>query len=210
MRLVFFFYFLTLVPFTVNAAPEATIKPVPIQTKEGPATQPDRAETETLQTTPAPEGLVLIRTRKASSSNGSTNFGLGSAVGQFDKDKETQSVLIYQIQRTQFNSDETSHEFGLALVSNGLFSLDWGLKIPCCFTSAAGSLSPFYKFGVAGFFAPKDALGNFIDYQRYFVQGSVGLDDLFLPKRAWHLELGGRAGYPGTQLFLQILYAIPD
>jgi hypothetical protein len=210
MRLAFFFYFLTLVPFTANAAPEATIKPAPIQTKEGPAANPDQVEAETLQTTPAPEGLVFIRNRKTSAATGSTNLGLGSAVGQFDKDKETQSVLTYHIQRTQFNSDETSHEFGLALVSNGLFSLDWGLKIPCCFTSAAGPLSPFYKFGVAGFFAPQDALGNFIDYQRYFVQGSIGLDDLWLPKRTWHLELGGRAGYPGSQLFLQIYYAIPD
>jgi hypothetical protein len=208
MRLAFLIHFLTLVVLTANAAPEASIKPTPLQTKEKNEIQFDRVTTESLQVSPAP--VPSLSGQKWKASNGSTNLGIGLATGQFNKDKETLSITTYQLQRTQYNLDETAQEFGLALTSNGLFSLDWGFKKFCCFTTFAADWDPFYKFGIAGIYEPKDQLGNFVDYQRYFGQVSAGFESLFKSRRSFHFEAGGRIGPLGSEIFAQVFYAIPD
>ncbi len=208
MRLVFLCHFLTLVVSSASAAPETSVKPHPIRTQEQWEQVKDRSEQELIQVSPTPafqaqRGQNLIP-------NASWNFGIGTANGVFNKDKKTLSVSTFHFQKTQYNMDETAQEFGLSLTSNSLFSLDWGFKKFCCFTSIAGDWGPYYKYGVFGSFDPKDQFGNVIDYQRYFVQASAGLESLFGWRRTWRLEAGARFGYLGSQSYVQLFYAFPD
>lgn len=141
---------------------------------------------------------------------GSTNLGLGYAAGNFDKDKERKELTTFHLQTTQYNSDETAQEFGLNLTSNGLVGIDWGFKKFCCFMSFVSEWKPYYKIGAAAFYEPKDQLANVIDYQRYFWQAAVGLEDPLTWHRMIRVEAGARAGYPGTHFFAQVFYAFPD
>ncbi|MEZ0391750.1 MAG: hypothetical protein ACAH59_06015 [Pseudobdellovibrionaceae bacterium] len=213
MRLAFLLFFLTLVVVPARAAPDTSVRPAPVPLKEKTEEIPAKKfEMDSLQTTePLPVSPEARTQRKVS--DGSTNFGLGTANGKLDEDKEDLSLPVFAIQRTQYNLDESAQEFGLSLlpkVSESLIGVDWGFKKFCCFTNFAASYDPFYKIGVAGLYDPEDQLGNLIDYKKYFAQVSVGFESFFESRKLWHFELGGRAGYPGAHIFATLYYALPD
>jgi hypothetical protein len=216
MRLAFSSLFLTLVVASANAAPDTSINPAPIQTKETfQKTSSDGSggsvQKDSVQATEAPGyNPNYIRRGWKEISNGSTNFGIGTSNGAFDKDKDTKSLTTFHLQRTQYNADETAQEFGLNLTSHGYLGFDWGFKKFCCFMSFAGEWKPYYKIGAAAFYEPKDQLANVIDYQRYFWQAAVGLEDPLTWQRQIRLEIGARSGYPGSHFYGQVLYAWPD
>lgn len=211
MRLVFFSLFLTLVVPPANAAPDSSISPSQIQTKESFQKTNSSAQKDSVQATEAPPyDPRYVRRMQDMEWNGSTNVGIGYAVGAFDKDKETKQVTTFHLQRTQYNLDETAQEFGLTLTSINLVGLDWGFKKFCCFTSFIEDWKPYFKIGAAGIYDPKDNLANVIDYQRYFWQAAIGLEDAFFWHRQLRIEAGARIGYPGSHFFLQVIYAFPD
>jgi len=210
MRLAFFSLFLTLVVVSVYAAPNTTIPPGKIQTKETfQNTNSDEKKESVQATEPPPYNPQYVRQTR-DISTGSLNGGLGYGVGSFDKDKDTKELTTFHLQRTQYNSDETAQEFGVNLTSNGLIGVDWGFKIFCCFTTLVGDMKPYYKIGAAAFYDPKDQLANFIDYQRYFAQVAAGFESPLMWDRRLRLEIGARSGYPGSHVFIQLLYAFPD
>jgi hypothetical protein len=211
MRLAFFSLFLTLVVASAFAAPDTSINPSPIQTKETFQNTNSQVQKDSVQATEAPAyNPDYIRRAWKEISMGSTNFGIGTGIGAFDKDKDTKSLTTFHLQRTQYNLDDTAQEFGLNLTSHGYLGVDWGFKKFCCFTSFAREWKPYYKIGAAAFYEPKDQLANVIDYQRYFWQASVGFEDPVKWHRLLRLEVGARSGYPGSHFYGQILYAWPD
>ncbi len=210
MRLVLFSLFLTLVVLQSRAAPQTSIEPDPIQTKETFQSTNSVPQKDSVQATPAPDYNPNFVRRGSDISDGTTNAGIGYGVGNFDKDKDTKNLTTFHLQRTHYNLDETAQEFGLNLTSHGYVGVDWGFKKFCCFGTEMAAWKPYYKIGAAAFYEPKDQLANVIDYQRYFWQVAVGSEDLLQWSRLLRLEAGARAGYPGTHFYLQLLYAFPD
>jgi hypothetical protein len=211
MRLAFFSLFLTLVVLTVNAAPDTSIQPPPLQTKESFQNTNSTAEKDAVQATEAPSYDSRFIRHGFKPSYGSNNFGIGYLTGQLDKnDKDIQEATTFLVQRTQYNLNDSAQEFGLALTTINLIEIDWGFKKFFGFNSFAHSWKPFYKLGPAAIYDPKDHLANIIDYQRYFAQVSFGFENLFSQQQQWHLEIGARSGYPGSNFFAQIFYAFPD
>jgi len=210
MRLAFSSLFLTLVVLSAKAAPDSSMQPPLFQTKETFQKTDSGVEKDSLQTTEAPDYDPRLVRRGDVYSSGSTNFGIGYAVGSFDKDKDTKELTTFHLQRTQYNSDETAQEFGLNLTSNNLVGIDWAYKKLCCFSSSVSQWKPYYKTGAAAFYEPKDQLANVIDYQRYFWQAAIGMENLFSMHKTIRLEAGARIGYPGSHFYAQLLYAFPD
>ncbi len=211
MRIGFLTYFLTLVVSVANAAPETSIKPSPLQTKDTPISVTKDPENETVRISPAPPAPRSERIlRSEQVSDASMNFGVGAAQGAFEKDHEQKNLTTFHFQRTQYNLDESAQEFGLFLLTNNDIGVDWGFKKFFGFTTVAAPWDPYYKLGVTGIYIPKDQLANFIDLQKYFGQLSVGFESFLLSHHSLRWELGIRAGYPGTHVFTQILYAFPD
>jgi hypothetical protein len=210
MRICFLLLFLTLVLARAEAAPETSIKVQPIQTKESksaPSSEPSNFDSFQVTSPPSLPGSYPVLRKAPEATN---NLGVGTGGGQFRKTKETESITTLHAQRTQYNSDESAQEFGLSVSTNHLIGVDLGYKKFCCFTSFARQLEPFYKIGFAGIYDPKDALGNFIDYQRYFFQLSAGFENLFASRRTWRIEAGARSGYAGTHVYGILIYAFPD
>jgi hypothetical protein len=210
MRLAFFSLFLTLVVVRGHAAPNTTIPPSKIQTKETFQNTNSEEKKESVQATEAPPYNPRYIRQAREISTGSLNGGVGYGVGSFDKDKGTKELTTFHLQRTQYNSDETAQEFGVTVTSNGLIGADWGFKKFCCFATLVGSWKPYYKLGAAAFYDPKDQLANFIDYQRYFAQVAAGFENPLAWDRRIRLEVGARSGYPGSHFFIQVLYSFPD
>ena len=205
MRLAFYSLFLTLVVLTVHAAPNSSLQPAPIQTRETFQNTDSTLKKESVQATEAPDYDPRFLRQGSTPSTGSLNFGVGYGTGSFDKDKDTKELTTFHVQRTQYNADETAQEFGLNLTSNNLIGVDWGFKKLCCFTTFASEWKPYYKIGAAAFYEPKDQLATLIDYQRYFWQVGLGLEDLLSMHRTLRTEIGARMGYPGAHFLIQLL-----
>lgn len=211
MRLAFLLYFLTLVVATAEAAPNTDIKPAPIQTKEAPAGPSSKSiQIEPVQPTDSPEQPVIHVRPEDSFFLGTTNVGFGIANGILSEKKKIEEVTVFHLQRTHFNLDESAQEFGISIYSNEFLGADWGFKKFCCFNTFASPWEPYFKLGVAGVYDPEDELGNFIDYKKYFVQGSVGFESFFFSRKRLRLEAGGRFGYSGSHVYGALFYAFPD
>jgi hypothetical protein len=205
MRLCFVLHFLTLVVLQASAAPQTSIKPGPVELREARSSPRPQAELEPVQTTEVPENYKRIR--RTFVSDTSINIAVGSVNGFLRKDHETESATSFGIQKSWYTLDETAQELGLAYSDNNLFTVDWGFKTLCCFSYPG---SPYYKIGLAGIFNSKDGLGNFIDYQKYFLQGSIGLENLFSTRHQLRMEIGARYGYPGANFFAQFILALSN
>ena len=59
-------------------------------------------------------------------------------------------------------------------------------------------------------FDSKDGMGNFLNYNKYYVTASMGFESLFDLDRKWRIEAGAAAGFLGLFYFGQLIYAIPD
>ena len=207
MARTFLFYFLTFVAFSASAAPETSVKPDSIQLTTPHSKVPIVPEIDNLQISQAPaKNSDHWLWRK---SPYTANLGIGVGTGVFNKDKKQVNLGTFHFQMAKTSLDETTDEFALGLTSNGLFSLDWGHKQFSSVPELLGTWQPFYKYGIFGSYDPKDGLANLIDYERYFIQLSTGFESLGNSRRSWHLEIGGRLGLMGTQVYLQIYYALP-
>lgn len=197
MRLTRSYHFLTLVlvPMSVTllihskaqSAPSTEIKPDPVPVFDN------------------RESARLIPSQQ--NPQGSTNIGIAMINGVVNKDKDTENVTLVQLQRTQYNFEDTAQEFGISFLSNGIFGANWGFKwLPNLDIYG----DPWYKVGVWGLFDPRAQLGNFIDYERYYAFGSVGFENILKMRRQFRVEVGAGAGAPGVFVFGQLIYAYPD
>ena len=137
----------------------------------------------------------------------STDFSLGYAQGIFDKDKKKDTLGLFSIGRSHFQDNKTAYDYKLVLTSETLLGIDLGYRWQ--FPEILKE-EPFVEIGTAIFLDPKDQIGNFIDYQRYYLQAAIGFDNLFRSRRALRIELGGRAGTAGTHAFAAFTYGWAD
>ena len=191
MRLSLIFTFLTLVLSSLaHAEPKETIWD---------SVQPSKA--------PAPSWAGGKLIKSPSYFDSSSNFGAGTGQGQLDKDHSNVSESFVHFGRTTYNEDEAGHEFGLELWTNGFFELQANYKK---FFAPDWKIEPTYTLGVAGIYAPKDQLGNLIDYQRYAFTAGLGLENLFYSHRRFRAEMKAQYGYMGLSFYGLLIYAIPD
>lgn len=195
MRLVHLSSFLTLVVLLFGslsiAAPNSEVVP-------------DSAKPKVQEET----GSEALRHIKVSRSwESSTNVFVGYLSGVINTDKETTQTPLLGVQKTRYNLNETAQEFGLALSQEKIISLDMGFK---WITKEGEWNDPFYKISIAGLYDPKDSIGNIVNYKRYYLRGSVGLEDFLKMRRTLKAELIAGVGYPGVHGIFQIVYAFPD
>ncbi|PIS10037.1 MAG: hypothetical protein COT73_11545 [Bdellovibrio sp. CG10_big_fil_rev_8_21_14_0_10_47_8] len=203
MRLNFTLYFLTLVVLclsfniSVYAAPERNPRPRPIE---------NPMEKENLDP-------WILRSIKRKHVFGSTSISAGAGSGVFDKDKENSSPLLVGLERSFYSKENSAQRFGVFIASSTstLIGARWAYQwLNPRWMSSWLSYEPFYQVGVVGYYDAKDQLGNFIDYQRYYAIGSIGLEDLFRLQRTWRVEMGFGFGNSGTHVFGLLSYAFSD
>jgi hypothetical protein len=139
--------------------------------------------------------------------NDTTDFGLGTAQGVFDKSKEQLSLGFYTLGRSHYQDNKTAYDYKLILTSSTLLGVDAGYR--WVFPEILKD-EPYVKVGAVILIDPKDQLANFIDYERYYLQAGLGFDNLFKTKRAIKIEFGARAGAAGTHAYAHIAYGLAD
>ena len=205
MRLYFLVYFMTLVGLTAWAAPDSSVRLKQLQTQEAPGTNRSQIELEPVQTTEVSGDHTNAHRTWVSDS--SLNFVIGYFNGVLKQDRQLESLAALGIQKSWYTLDETAYEAGLEFYENKGVSVDFGYKVLCCFAYPA---SPYYKLGIAGLYNAQSRLGNFIDYEKYFLEASLGFENLFSTRHRLRFEIGGRYGSPGFHSFAQLIVAFPD
>ncbi len=205
MRLYFLVYFMTLVGFSAGASPDSSVKLKQLKPQETESKTRPQIELEPVQKTEVSDNLSQVRRTPISDS--STNLALGIFSGELKQGIDSGTAAAIGIQKSWYTLDETAYEAGLGLYENKVVAVDFGFKKLCCFSYPA---SPYYKLGFAGLYNARSRLGNFIDYTKYFLEGSVGFENLYSIRHRLRFEIGARYGSPGFHSFAQLLIAFPD
>lgn len=219
MRLTSYNHFLTLVValsfvvflHKVEAAPESSITPAPIDTKPvQPRVVPQpNSQLDSMEISDPPD-KDYRSTMKAFENwyfDRSINVTVGYAAGVFDTTEEHEETWVLGIQRTNYNSEDTAQEYGIEFTRLDLLGVNWGFKWLCCY---GANYEPFYKLGIAAFYDPEDKLANFINFERYLLRGSVGLENLFNLRRRLRAEATVGVGPQGFTFGSNLIYVIPD
>ncbi|MCE3010842.1 MAG: hypothetical protein LW875_09540 [Proteobacteria bacterium] len=179
-----------LLGFSANSAPKSEVKPATSaaeQTKQSlkPASPTTQAiDLDSLQVSPAPVSspLPLVGSpqiwRRLS-------LSAGYVMGVLRTDEKTTSAATFGFTQTNYNRNETAQDYGLTYVHDGVMQAHWGYKF---LTDWLNFVEPHYKVGFILNMEPSEGLGNFINYKRYALSGSVGIDNLFRKNRKFSAE----------------------
>jgi hypothetical protein len=137
----------------------------------------------------------------------SYNISLGGANGVFDVNRQSESLGSLQFGRTQYNNDWSAQEFGLDFFSNGM--MGWNLNYKYTMLEQAWA-EPYYKLGLQAIYHSGQGLGNFVNYQRYFLRAGLGFDDLLGLRRRVRTEAFFSIGPLGSNFGAALTWAIPD
>lgn len=211
MRLKYFFVFLTLVlSFPGKTAPNIEVKPsdsgASVESKSSTSTSSADLK-NSLSTTEPPAMPERIPPLKQKLFDHVLQFKTGYFTGFHVRNSETFTQNLYWgLQNVNYNSNGTAQEYGFYVYDNSILSLHVGFKWLCC----QGELyEPYYKVGVIGFYETPKGFANLVDYNRYAVQMSVGLEDLFKSYRKLGLEFSFAYGLMGPSAQVSLSWAIP-
>lgn len=219
MRLHSLFHFLTLVlVLTVNSislsAPETSFTPTSADPKKVLTPQEPQAHHENVtpldsaqptQTLPPPPGKdegPLVPTRRAALQTHTIALGYWAGpLTTFDED-QYQSYLSYI--GSFYHSAQLAQEISIEGTQTGLLGWSAGYK---WIQDLGRNYEPFYKFSLGALYSPSEGIGTLINWNRYQVRVSVGLEDLFKLKRHFRSELGGTWSGLGLTYYVNVGYA---
>ncbi|MFN7453392.1 MAG: hypothetical protein ACK5RO_01900 [Pseudobdellovibrionaceae bacterium] len=184
------FLTLVLVSFQAHSAPKGEVKPdAPATSQAGESLRPSPSyqqsiDLDSLQVSPAPE-LSTSQGQSAPEVWRRFSLNAGYVLGKLRTDKKTTNAATFGFTQTNYNRDETAQDYGLTYVHDGVMQAHGGYKV---LTDWLNYVEPYYKIGVILNMEPSEGLGNFINYKRYALSTSVGIDNLFRKNRKFSTE----------------------
>ena len=215
MRLKLLASFLTFVLCSVAfSAPDTQVYPTPIDNlKSQEQTQTpsqENVDLESLQISPTAGGENSLRPLplRARLPIKTTDFAVAFAQGQFEKTHSRLEGGIFSVGRTIFQDEKSAWNFSAGLFTptgDSFLVVDGGMKI---ILEDFLRFEPYYKVSLSGFYEPKDQLGNFIDFKKYFVGFFFGFENLLNQQRSLKAEVGAQTGYSGTHVLGRLIYGL--
>lgn len=161
------------------------------------------------QTDLPPRGLVLNDEEEyfypQTTVRSTWDFGVGAGEGVFDTSKIRKNLTLFSVGKTHYQENKTAYGYSIELSSEEVIGLESNYR--WIFSDFIGG-EPYLGTGLVLMLEPEDQLGNFIDYKRYYVQGTLGLDNLFQMRRMFKVELGARVGASGTHILSQFIFGL--
>ena len=160
-----------------SAQTPKTISTSPVlKKKEIEKTTPDIQDSLSITPTEAPppelgEDPLLPSRRLAKYAS---TLGTGLWVGSLSRFESTEGVLLFSTGVSHYEEAQFAKEWSFEFTSNSMFGFSYGYK---WLQNLRQYYEPFYKVSLGGLFMPSENFGTFINWKRYQIRGSIGLDD---------------------------------
>ncbi|GIL18459.1 MAG: hypothetical protein BroJett040_22100 [Oligoflexia bacterium] len=161
--------------------------------------------TQPSQTAPPPEGKSegpLVATRRAALQTHTITLGYWSGPLTAFDEYEHQYYAGYV--GSFYRDAQLAQELTLEGTQSGLLGWSAGFK---WIQDLGRNYEPFYKVALGALYKPGEGIGTLINWNRYQVRASVGVEDLFRFRRHFRGELGGTWSGLGLTYFVNLGYA---
>lgn len=191
---------------SADGSPTSVFKKKPEQSKE--RSDVETTLQESLHVSPTPnQNFSHMKPMKPRDWSRLHSLGIGYGSGVFDVEKRNNTLLFLNYLFSHYYEEGVADEYGVDMSQASLLGLSFGKK----FLSSGYSdwYEPYWKLGMGLYLYSGDYLAGVINYRRYVIRASLGIDDFLNAKRQFKWDIGIGYGMLGYSLTTQITVAIP-
>lgn len=163
---------------------------------------PDKIDTQLSKPNEEEDSTPLIATRKLTRE---LSFSGGGVWSGYTQNANTSDSVFFFTYGKRLNDElESSAELSVKVLMNGVAGWFYGKK----WLYELGHMQePYYKLGVGALYSFSENFGTFMFFNRYYISGSIGFDDLFKYDRRLRTDLGISLSALGLGFYFGLEYA---
>lgn len=163
---------------------------------------PDKIDTQLSKPNNDEGDTPLIPTRKLTRA---LSFSGGGVWSGYTANANTNDSVFFFTYGIRLNDElESSSELSAKILMNSVAGWFYGKK----WLYELGHMQePYYKLGVGSLYSFSENFGTFMFFNRYYVSGSIGFDDLFRLDRHLRTDLGISLSALGPGFYIGLEYA---